>query len=76
MWTRSIPSRHGTVITVTDPTVKNIVWNARIRAGYGEYRSGANGWMTEDGKRYWYDNGVKAVSKEAYDPANDAWYWV
>lgn len=72
---RSIPNRHGTVITVTDPVAKNIVWNARIRAGYGAYRPGTNGWVTENGKRYWYDNGVKAVSKEVYDPASDAWYW-
>ena len=72
---RSIPNRHGTVITVSDPTAKRIVWNARVRAGYGEYRPGVNGWVTENGKRYWYDNGVKAVSKEVYDPDSDAWYW-
>lgn len=72
---RSIPNRHGTVITVSDSTAKRIVWNARVRAGYGEYRPGANGWVTENGKRYWYDNGVKAVSKEVYDPDSDAWYW-
>ena len=72
---RSIPNRHGTVVTVTDPVAKRIVWNARIRAGYGEYKPGANGWVTESGKHYWYDNGVKAVSKEVYDPASDAWYW-
>ena len=34
-----------------------------------------NGWYTENGKKYWYDNGVMARDKEAYDPASDAWYW-
>ncbi len=34
-----------------------------------------NGWYTENGKKYWYDNGVMAKDKEVYDPASDAWYW-
>ena len=73
---RSVPNRHGTVIRVSDPTAKQIVWNARVRAGYGEYRPGANGWVEENGKKYWYDEGVKAVSKEIFDPGSNAWYWM
>lgn len=34
-----------------------------------------NGWYYENGKRYWYDNGVMARDKEVYDPDSDAWYW-
>lgn len=36
---------------------------------------GKNGWYYENGKRYWYDNGVMARDKEVYDPDSDAWYW-
>ncbi|MBR2812971.1 MAG: carboxylesterase family protein, partial [Solobacterium sp.] len=51
-----------------------------------------NGWKTEDGKDYWYENGVKQGTRdddqdvkdadgnprgrEIYDPASDAWYWL
>jgi glucan-binding YG repeat protein len=48
------------------------------------------GWITEDGKEYWYENGVKQGvkynddgsidlsyrGKEIYDPDSDAWYWL
>ncbi|MEE0801199.1 MAG: CotH kinase family protein [Gemmiger sp.] len=38
------------------------------------------GWVTEDGKEYWYENGVKQGTegrgKEIYDPDSDAWYWL
>ena len=39
-----------------------------------------NGWKNEDGKDYWYENGIKQGTqgrgKEIYDPASDAWYWL
>ncbi len=40
-----------------------------------------NGWYTgEDGKEYWYENGVRQGTegrgKEIYDPDSDAWYWL
>lgn len=39
-----------------------------------------NGWVTENGKQYWYENGVKQGTegrgKEIYDPSSDAWYWL
>ncbi len=38
-------------------------------------RSAQNGWVIENGERYWYDYGVRAESKEVYDPGSDAWYW-
>ena len=38
------------------------------------------GWEEEDGKRYWYENGIKQGTegrgKEIYDPSSDAWYWL
>lgn len=72
---RSIPNRHGSVITVTDPRAKAVIWKQREAAGYGAYRPGLDGWVEENGKRYWYDHGIRAVSKEVYDPASNAWYW-
>ena len=39
-----------------------------------------NGWKTEDGNDYWYEDGVKQGTqgrgKEIYDPETDAWYWL
>ena len=38
------------------------------------------GWKTENGKQYWYENGVKQGTtgrgKEIYDPGSKAWYWL
>lgn len=36
-----------------------------------------NGMGTDEttGKKYWFDNGVAARGKEAYDSVTDAWYW-
>ena len=38
------------------------------------------GWKTENGKQYWYENGVKQGTtgrgKEIYDPGTNAWYWL
>lgn len=54
----------------------------------GILQSGApveNGWWSEDGRDYWYENGVRQGydpnnadyrGKEIYDPASDAWYWL
>lgn len=41
-----------------------------------------SGYMKEesDGKKYWYENGVKqgteGIGKEVYDPVSEAWYWL
>lgn len=39
-----------------------------------------SGWYIEDGKEYWYENGIKQGTegrgKEIYDPESDAWYWL
>ena len=40
-----------------------------------EYRVGANGWTIVNGTRYWYANGVKAVSSEGFDPSTGRWYY-
>ncbi len=38
------------------------------------------GWHTENGKDYWYENGVKqgieGRGKEIFDPSTNAWYWL
>lgn len=44
-----------------------------------EVAAGYNGWSTvqgdTSGKKYWFDNGILARSKEVYDSESDAWYW-
>ena len=39
-----------------------------------------NGWKEEDGKYYWYEDGVKQGleegGKEVYDPETENWYWL
>lgn len=39
-----------------------------------------NGWVTQKGVEYWYENGVKQGTegrgKEIYDPGSEAWYWL
>ena len=39
-----------------------------------------NGFVTENGRKYWYEDGVKQGTegrgKEIYDPDTDAWYWL
>ncbi|MBT1176884.1 RICIN domain-containing protein, partial [Bifidobacterium callimiconis] len=42
----------------------------------GDYRPGANGWLTSEGKKYWYEDGVKATNQEVFDPNTGSWYWV
>lgn len=73
---RSVPNRHGTVITITDPEAKAVIFRQRERAGYGTYEPGLQGWVTKGSAKYWYDEGIMAVSKEIYDPGSDAWYWL
>ncbi|WP_018142532.1 N-acetylmuramoyl-L-alanine amidase family protein [Alloscardovia criceti] len=41
-----------------------------------EYLDTYTGWLDENGNKYWYDHGVRASSKEIYDPGSDAWYWI
>ena len=47
--------------------------------------SGQNGWVTIEGKQYWYENGIRQGydpsnpsyrGKEIYDQDSDAWYWL
>ena len=45
-------------------------------APVGTYRSGSEGWISLQGKTYWYTNGVRAVSREVVDPASGLWYYV
>lgn len=78
----SIPTRHGTVLTVTDPNAIAVIMNKYKAAGYTYNPStdkptslNLNGWYYKDGNKYWYDNGVLARDKQVYDPSTDAWYW-
>ncbi len=65
----------GTAIFVTAAMPNSRVVNAAVQ----------NGWEEVDGKRYWYENGVKQGydannpnyrGKEIYDPGTNAWYWL
>ena len=51
----------------------------------GPVSGGSGSWMSEGGKQYWYENGVRQGydprnasyrGKEIYDPESDAWYWL
>ena len=58
-------------------TTAAVTFNGKdYTAKYGE----KNGWVEENGKKYWYENGVKQGTtgrgKEIYDPDSDAWYWL
>ena len=58
-------------------TTAAVTFNGKdYTAKYGE----KNGWVEENGKKYWYENGVKQGTtgrgKEIYDPNSDAWYWL
>ena len=44
-----------------------------------------DGWETEEGKQYWYENGIRQGyapadpsyrGKEIFDPESNAWYWL
>ncbi|MBM6868705.1 hypothetical protein [Collinsella tanakaei] len=73
---RDIANRHGTVIAITDPAAKEVVWKARERAGY-VYEAGKNGVEVRDvngvTEHYFWENGVMAQSKEAF--VDGAWRW-
>ncbi len=58
-------------------TTATVTFNGKdYTAKYGE----KNGWVEENGKKYWYEKGVKQGTtgrgKEIYDPDSDAWYWL
>lgn len=72
----TIPNRHGSVIAVTDPKAKELIFELRESLGYGAYEPGLNGWQERDGKVYWYDDGIMSRYREIYDPGTDAWYWI
>ncbi|MEE0799746.1 MAG: hypothetical protein U0L91_00540 [Gemmiger sp.] len=80
-----ITTRHGAVITVTDPQAKKLIWDLYR----SKYRSDPvcesfptlNGWVRKSFTEYvWYENGFRqgltGRGKEIYDPASDAWYWL
>ena len=58
-------------------TTAAVTFNGKdYTAKFGE----KNGWVEENGKKYWYEKGVKQGTtgrgKEIYDPDSDAWYWL
>lgn len=73
---RDISNRHGTVIVISDPAAKKVVWEARAKAGF-VYEAGKNGTETKvvNGvtEHYFWENGVMAQSKEAF--VDGAWRW-
>ena len=67
----------ATVKQTSGVTTATVNFNGKdYTAKYGE----KNGWVEENGKKYWYENGVKQGTtgrgKEIYDPDSDAWYWL
>lgn len=67
----------ATVKQTSGVTTATVNFNGKdYTAKYGE----KNGWVEENGKKYWYEKGVKQGTtgrgKEIYDPDSDAWYWL
>lgn len=67
----------ATVKQTSGVTTAAVDFNGKdYTAKYGE----KNGWVEENGKKYWYEKGVKQGTegrgKEIYDPDSDAWYWL
>ena len=67
----------ATVKQTSGVTTATVNFNGKdYTAKFGE----KNGWVEENGKKYWYENGVKQGTtgrgKEIYDPNSDAWYWL
>lgn len=67
----------ATVKQTSGVTTAAVSFNGKdYTAKYGE----KNGWVEENGKKYWYEKGVKQGTtgrgKEIYDPNSDAWYWL
>lgn len=67
----------ATVKQTSGVTTATVTFNGKdYTAKYGE----KNGWVEENGKKYWYEKGVKQGTtgrgKEIYDPDSDAWYWL
>lgn len=67
----------ATVKQTSGVTTAAVNFNGKdYTAKYGE----KNGWVEENGKKYWYEKGVKQGTtgrgKEIHDPNSDAWYWL
>lgn len=67
----------ATVKQISGVTTATVTFNGKdYTAKFGE----KNGWVEENGKKYWYEKGVKQGTtgrgKEIYDPDSDAWYWL
>lgn len=67
----------ATVKQTSGVTTAAVTFNGKdYTAKYGE----KNGWVEENGKKYWYEKGVKQGTtgrgKEIYDPDSNAWYWL
>ena len=67
----------ATVKQTSGVTTATVNFNGKdYTAKFGE----KNGWVEENGKKYWYEKGVKQGTtgrgKEIYDPDSDAWYWL
>ena len=67
----------ATVKQTSGVTTAAVNFNGKdYTAKYGE----KNGWVEENGKKYWYEKGVRqgldGRGKEIYDPDSDAWYWL
>jgi hypothetical protein len=82
----TITTRHGTVMTVTDPQAIALIMGRYRAAGY-TYDPDVNkptelsdGWRYKNGKQFFYENGVRSGlegrGKEVADPVTKEWYWL
>ena len=68
------PTTH--YMAVGEITINGIPYYYDPHTGKGLH----NGWLTRDGKSYWYEKGqrqgLQGRGKEIYDPSSAAWYWL
>lgn len=73
---------YDNVIQTISLDALNIDYSNIMNSGNGEgnIKTGATGWVNENGIAYWYEDGEKqgltGRGKEIYDPESNAWYWL
>lgn len=78
----TIPTRHGTAKTITDPEAIAVIMERYREAGWTydptvdkPAELELDGWYYGNGNKYYYEDGVLARDKQVYVAEDDAWYW-